>query len=285
MALSGNGKAPRRAIVGIGLKMHLGYAATLDYLGSLAAAQERLADVEVFVLPSFPMIPAARALLADTQIAYGAQDGHWVDAGPHTGSVAPGTLAELGCTMMEVGHAERRRDFGEDDVMTGMKAAAALRWGLTPIICVGEQSKSADAPRIVADQVRSTFEHIPVRSGPIIVAYEPVWAIGCNEAAPPLRIRAVVEAIRSAVAWRDTDTRIVYGGGVTATNARGILDAGADGVFASRALIDVADVEELVRRLPGSRSPTSNLEPTTNTSGCTPKRDWSIVPERGHPRP
>jgi L-erythrulose 1-phosphate isomerase len=217
-------------IVGVGMKMYLGYEASLRYLADVARLAPR--DVSLFVLPSFPVLPAARELLAGTGVAYGAQDGHWADAGPHTGSVSPAMLAELGCTYVEVGHAERRRDFCEDDDMTARKAAAAARHGLVPIVCVGELREQDDPVEVVSTQLE------PLGHYPMIVAYEPVWAIGARQPADPERIARVVEAIRTRP--------ILYGGSVTPDEVPAILATGADGVFASRSMLTVEGFERVV---------------------------------------
>jgi triosephosphate isomerase len=236
-------------IVGVGMKMYLGYDESLRYLADVARAGAR--DVSLFVLPSFPVLPAAGRLLAGTGIAYGAQDGHWEDAGPHTGSVSPAMLAELGCTYVEVGHAERRRDFGEDDAMTARKAAAAARHGLTPIVCVGELREDDDPVEVVRRQLDPIGDH------PLVVAYEPVWAIGAKQPADPERIARVVEAIPRSP--------ILYGGSVTPAEVAAILATGADGVFASRSMLTLAGLERVVaaatRRPPAAGSPSRGRSP------------------------
>ncbi|MGH3139091.1 MAG: triose-phosphate isomerase family protein, partial [Gaiellales bacterium] len=134
-----------RPLVGAGLKMFLGYAETIGYLRELAASAAEFDGVEVFVLPSFPVLAAARDLLAGSAVRYGAQDAHWEESGAYTGCVSPAVLRELGCTFVEVGHAERRRLFGESDDMVARKALAAVRCGLEPIVCVGEAHESDGA--------------------------------------------------------------------------------------------------------------------------------------------
>jgi triosephosphate isomerase len=233
-------------IVGIGMKMYLGYAESLAYLRELAAASGRLQGVSLFVLPPFPVLAAARELLAGTRIAYGAQDGHWEDAGPHTGSVSAVMLAELGCSLMEVGHAERRRDFGEDDAMTGRKAAAATRAGLVPVICVGELDTSGDAEGVVRRQVEAVLGAVGEDAAPLAIAYEPVWAIGAERPAGPEHIARVLDVIRSAGAGRRGRFTVLYGGGVMPEQVAEILAAGADGVFASRSGLDLTRLQRVV---------------------------------------
>ena len=124
--------------------MFLGYEDSVRYLGAVAAAAPRFAGVSIFVLPSFPVIAEAARALGGTAVAYGAQDGHWEQEGAFTGCVSPSLLHELGCTFMEVGHAERRRLFGADDSTTARKARAAVDAGLVPVICIGEEHAGND---------------------------------------------------------------------------------------------------------------------------------------------
>jgi triosephosphate isomerase len=235
-----------KAIVGVGMKMFLGYAESLRYLTDLAAAAGRLETVSLFVLPSLPLMPAAKELFAKTGIAYGAQDGHWQDSGPHTGSVSPAMLAELGCSLMEVGHAERRRDFGEDNAMTGRKAAAAARWGLVPLVCVGEQHETAQAEVVVQRQVDAVFAELPDDGCPVVIAYEPVWAIGAERTATAEHVERVVHVIRAVGAGRKGTVKVVYGGSVVPERVGVILAAGADGVFASRSVLSLPKLERVI---------------------------------------
>jgi triosephosphate isomerase len=155
-------------------------------------------------------------------------------------------LAELGCTFVEVGHAERRRDFGEDDAMTGRKAAAAARRGLVPIVCVGELHSGDDPERVVRGQVDTVLERLADDDAPIVVAYEPVWAIGAERPADADRVGRVVRVVRAAAAGRAGPLRVLYGGSVVPEEVPGILGAGADGVFASRSMLTLAGLERVV---------------------------------------
>ena len=187
-------------VVGAGLKMFLGYAETVRYLHELAACAEEFEGVSVFVLPSFPVLAAAQDLLSVSPVRYGAQDGHWEEAGPYTGCVSPAMLRELGCTFVEVGHAERRRLFHETDAMVARKAVAAARCGLIPIVCVGEQRIGDPADQIVAAQVVSVLESLPAEAD-LVIAYEPVWAIGAAASAEPRHIEQVVSMVRRLDRW------------------------------------------------------------------------------------
>src|SRR3954447_3306953 len=132
-----------KAIIGVSLKMYFGYQRTLDYCRdvagvALAHPAVQRGDIELFVLPMLPALPEAARILGVAGAGTGAQDIFWEDEGAYTGEVSGRTIAELGERYAEVGHAERRRIFGEDERVIGLKTAAAYRNGLTPVLCVGE---------------------------------------------------------------------------------------------------------------------------------------------------
>ena len=235
-----------RPLVGAGLKMFLGYAETIGYLRELAASAAEFDGVSVFVLPSFPVLAAARELLAGSPVRYGAQDAHWEESGAYTGCVSPAVLRELGCTFVEVGHAERRHLFGESDDMVARKALAAVRCGLEPIVCVGEEHETdGAAAAIVGDQAAAVLAPLPSAAAGVI-AYEPVWAIGAETAADPERVAGVVAEVRRRAAGRDGDLRILYGGSVGPGEIAGLLAAGVDGVFVGRAATAVSGLREVI---------------------------------------
>ncbi len=235
-----------RPLVGAGLKMFLGYAETIGYLRELAASAAEFDGVSVFVLPSFPVLAAARELLAGSPVRYGAQDAHWEESGAYTGCVSPAVLRELGCTFVEVGHAERRHLFCESDDMVARKAVAAVRCGLEPIVCVGEEHETdGAAATIVGDQVAAVLAPLP-SAADLVVAYEPVWAIGAETAADPERVAGVVAEVRRLAAGRDGDLRILYGGSVGPDEIAGLLAAGVDGVFVGRGALAIDGLRSIV---------------------------------------
>ena len=190
-------------ILGVSLKTYLGYRQTLDWavaVGQLLAKRTRR-NIELFVLPSFPTLPAVAEILADTGIAVGAQDLCADDAGNRTGEVTGALLAEIGCRYVETGHAERRTLFGETDAVVAAKTATALRHGLTPVLCLGEV-EPVSTGAAVQECVRQLAAALP---GPVtervLVAYEPQWAIGAAEPAGDGHIVGVVP-----------DAAVIYGG-------------------------------------------------------------------------
>jgi triosephosphate isomerase len=236
-----------RPVVGAGLKMFLGYAETVGYLSELAASAGEFDGVSVFVLPSFPGLAAAQELLAGSPVRYGAQDAHWEEAGAYTGCVSPAVLRELGCTFVEVGHAERRRLFRESDHMVAQKALAAVRCGLEPIVCVGEERRAGNgtAAAVVGDQVAALLEALP-DDADLVIAYEPVWAIGAEAAADPRHVAGAVAEVAMRAAGRAGDVRVLYGGSVRPGDVAGLLAAGVDGLFVGRAAIPLSGFREIV---------------------------------------
>jgi triosephosphate isomerase len=239
--------------VAISLKMYFGYRRAGGYcaaLASLAARhpQVRSGSTDLVVLPSFVSIPAALEAAGSTRLRVGAQDLAVEDSGAFTGEVSGVELAEIGVTHVEVGHAERRRLFGESDEVVAGKTAAALRHGLVPLLCVGESScgSPADAARVVAHQVASALPDGTQKR--VLVAYEPVWAIGAPKPAPVDYIRSVCGEVRPALRERLGDFGIVYGGSA-GPGLVGALGNAVDGLFLGRFAHDVSAVEAVLDEL------------------------------------
>ena len=225
--------------VAISLKMYFSHARTLNYCASVAELAVRDAGVargttELVVLPTFVSIPGALGLLAGTPVRVGAQDLCTDDAGAFTGEVSGAELAELGCSHVEVGHAERRRLFGEDEAMVTAKTGAAIRNGLVPILCVGEPTRVEPGPAadVCVRQTLAALEGGDL-SARIVVAYEPHWAIGQPHPAPTGYVREVCERTRSALAGRLADFAILYGGSA-GPGLLTELSSSVDGLFLGR---------------------------------------------------
>lgn len=212
--------------------------------GIAAAPSGATADREWFVLPPFPALSAAQASLQGSRIRWGGQDVHEDDSGAHTGDVSAPMLADLGCTIAEIGHSERRRDHGETTRRIAGKVRAALRWGLTPLLCVGEATRGVPdaAIGLVEGELAGALgdlgsDHL----AQVVVAYEPAWAIGEGAQAADLEhVAALHAAIRG---WLDgrgaTAVRVLYGGSVNPANAADLLTVpGVDGLFVGRAALD-----------------------------------------------
>lgn len=204
--------------VGVSTKMYLGYQASLDWLAGVreeVLARPALAgEIEIFVAPSFPVLESARRILDGSGVLLSAQNSS-AGGGALTGEVSPAILAELGVELVEIGHAERRRLFGEDDDVVALKTAAVAAAGMTPLLCIGEneQRAPAEAANFCFQQVRSALGGT-LEPEAVILAYEPVWAIGAEKPAPPEYVNDVVVGLREQLAEHYGGSRpaMVYGG-------------------------------------------------------------------------
>lgn len=233
-------------LVGVSLKMYMDHARTLQWLGEVATlARDGRADaVELFVIPDFLSLYPSAAVLEGTAVKLGAQDVFWEDNGPYTGEISAPMLAQAGCRYVEIGHAERRRLFGETDEQVAAKCAAAIRAGMIPVLCIGEpeQGEPADAVAFCAAQLQAVFDAVP-SDGPLLVAYEPVWAIGAAEPAAPTYIRDVARGLRPLLSGRPA--RLIYGGSAGPGLFTG-LDGSVDGLFLGRFAHDTSALAQVL---------------------------------------
>jgi triosephosphate isomerase len=238
-------KRPKRT-VGVSLKMYFSLEKTAQYIRDFALLGPHALshNVEIFLIPDFLSLTAASTVLrleAPT-VRLGAQDCFWEDSGAYTGEISPAVLKSIGCSMVELGHAERRRLFGETNVEVAKKAQAAERNGLTPLVCIGEktQGTTKDAVEECRAQIKSV---LAVTEQEIIFAYEPVWAIGQPKPASAEYVVGVTKELRKLCGHRQV--RFLYGGSA----GPGTFDAmreGVDGLFLGRFGHDVANFREVV---------------------------------------
>lgn len=242
-----------RVSVGVSLKMYFGHADArrwFERVAELAVAHPAVADgrVECFVIPTYLQVLPALAAFEGTRVVVGAQDVATDDSGAFTGEVSAAELAEVGVRVAEVGHAERRRLFGETDQVVAAKTAAALRNGIAPVLCLGESERADAAGAAVATiaQLHSALEDAP--AGRVLVAYEPVWAIGAPKPAPSEHIAEVTRALRAELdGLPGRDGSLVIYGGSAGPGLLTRLGDSVDGLFLGRfahdpsALADVLD--------------------------------------------
>ncbi|MCT1459736.1 triose-phosphate isomerase [Aestuariimicrobium sp. p3-SID1156] len=214
---------------------------------------------ECVVLPPFTDLRTVQTLVEGDKltIGYGAQDVSTHDKGAYTGEVSAEMLAKLNCAYVVVGHSERRQYHGEDDAVVNAKAKKALEHGITPIICVGEGldiRKEGRQVEYTLDQVRGSLEGIPAEQvAGLVIAYEPVWAIGTGEVATPADAQEVCGAIRADIAERigaeaAEKVRIQYGGSVKAANVVEIMaQPDVDGALVGGASLDPEEFAGIVR--------------------------------------
>ncbi|HXO18522.1 MAG TPA: triose-phosphate isomerase [Thermoanaerobaculia bacterium] len=242
-AMTAGAERRRLPLVAANWKMNLLRAEAVAYCRTL---RRGLAwpQVKVILFPSFPLLPAVAAELADTEVTVGGQDLHPDERGAHTGDVSAAQLVDAGCLWALCGHSERRRDHGESDELVARKAAAAARHGLLPLVCVGETREERMAERtfeVLARQLRAATGG---RSDRLALAYEPVWAIGTGETATAETAEEVHRFLRATLAEalgeRQAETTpILYGGSVTPDNAAGLIaERDVDGFLVGGASLD-----------------------------------------------
>ena len=211
----------RRPIVAGNWKMN-GLGAEAEALATNLARRTWVVGAPAFELllcPPFTLVARVAAAVAGSGIAVGGQDCHTEEKGAHTGDVSAAMLADLGCSFVIVGHSERRRLFGDTDDAVNRKTKAALAAGLIPIVCVGETLEERDGgemPAVLTRQVRGGLNGLSAEQvGTLVVAYEPVWAIGTGRTPTTADIAEVHASIRARLGDRGAgDARILYGGSV-----------------------------------------------------------------------
>lgn len=221
----------RTPILAANWKMHKSVAETERFAAALLPLVGDLDDVEIVVAPPFPSLQALGRALEGSRVQLAAQNVHDQDHGAFTGEVSASMLAELGCRYAVVGHSERRHLFGEGDGFVAKKAAALLAHGIRPIVCIGEtldQREDGSTFEVVEGQLDGSLEGIPnERAAELVVAYEPVWAIGTGRTATPEMAQEVHGRIREWLRKRfgpaGEQIRIQYGGSVKPDNAAALM--------------------------------------------------------------
>ncbi|WP_075181419.1 triose-phosphate isomerase family protein [Pantoea sp. 1.19] len=240
--------------LGVSLKMYFGYQQTLNWCEAVAALARRHPAIQsgkvgLFVLPAFPALPAVLACFADTPVRVGAQNVCHTGPGAWTGEVSASMLQELGCTLAEIGHAERRRHFAEDAAQIAAKVALSLRHRLTPVLCIGEAHSGTPAQAIALCQQQldeALAETVGQGlGGTLLFAWEPQWAIGAPAPAPDSYIRAVCAGLRQLRLPAGITLRIIYGGSAGPGLIQR-LGSDVDGLFLGRFAHDPRALESIV---------------------------------------
>ncbi|MCL4864578.1 MAG: triose-phosphate isomerase [Gemmatimonadales bacterium] len=241
-------------------KMHLGPQAAREFLRLYLADRPSDGPHQVAFFPPAVSLEAVAQALADRPaIAVGVQDVHWEPKGAYTGATSIPLAKEAGATMVLIGHSERRHVFGESEEETGRKLRATLEAGLVPVLCVGEllaEREQGTTEAVVLRQLRAALEGVgPEQLATLVVAYEPVWAIGTGRNATPEDAAAVHAVLRAALAEAGRpDARILYGGSVNSGNVAALLaQAEIDGVLVGGASLDPAGWAALVAAGDGIR--------------------------------
>lgn len=198
--------------------------------------------VQPFIVPPFTSLREVKRLLEKTPVRVGAQNMHWAESGPWTGEISPAMLTDCGADLVELGHSERRRYFGETDEAIGLKVEAAVRHGLMPLVCIGETADQRDrdeADQVLERQVETALGNLvgSAKTAPVLLAYEPVWAIGEKGQPAPPAYADQRHAHISAVASELTGQKVpcLYGGSVNADNCVDLISRPhVDGLFIGR---------------------------------------------------
>ena len=248
---------PRRPVVAGNWKMNTTLAEAHALAASLAEPLSNLGEVETVVCPPFISLATVGEAIAGSATTLGAQNCHYEAKGAYTGEISPAMLADLGCRYVILGHSERRTHCGETDDLIARKIGAALAHGLTPIVCVGEdlaQNDSGHTAAVVSRQVRAALAGVSgEQAAALVIAYEPVWAIGTGRAATAAGANATIRTIRQVVASlagqpAAAAIRIQYGGSVTPANAAELFrQPEVDGALVGGASLKAADFVAICR--------------------------------------
>lgn len=238
-------------------KMHCARAEAEALVTGLKVSVAEVTDRQVLVAPPFTALEAAARAAKGSALLLAAQDMHWEPKGAYTGEVAPGMLTDAGCTHVIIGHSERRQFFAETDETVNKKVAAAFEHGLVPIMCVGELLAEREAAKTMAVLDRQVRNGLKGRDAVdiqrLVVAYEPVWAIGTGKVATPEQAQEVHAFIREVVKEMfghaaSAACRILYGGSVKPDNVDELMgEQDIDGALVGGASLQIESFARIVR--------------------------------------
>lgn len=240
----------RRPFIAGNWKMYKGVSEASSLASELVGSCRDMAEIDIAVAPPFTALAAVGEALAGSAIGLGAQNMHWEDEGAFTGEVSAVMLKDAGCEYVILGHSERRRYFNETDKNVNRKTLAALSHKLAPIVCVGESEEERDrgVTFVVVDrQINGALNDVAApQLSELVIAYEPVWAIGTGRTATPGQAQEVHQAIRSRLGAlfgneAASNVRILYGGSVKPNNIDDLMaEADIDGALVGGASLDAA---------------------------------------------
>jgi triosephosphate isomerase len=247
----------RKPIIAGNWKMNKTVAEAVDLSQKLRILCKGLQGVEVVVCPPFTALQATAKALHGSSIHLGAQNLHWEDRGAFTGEISPVMIKDVGCDYVILGHSERRQYFHETNHTVSKRITAALSHGLIPIVCVGETLAEREEDRtfsVVEEQIRGCiWPRTRAQSESLVIAYEPVWAIGTGRNATPDQANEVHTFIRYLLQdlfgdGISTSTRILYGGSVTPRNIEALMDQpDLDGALVGGASLDAESFVQIVK--------------------------------------
>jgi triosephosphate isomerase len=247
----------RKPLIAANWKMYKTPAQAVDFLNAFLPLVAGHTRDEIVLFPSATSLEAATRAASGSNVAIGAQNMHWLDEGAYTGETSAPMLNAIGCTSILIGHSERRQHFGETDEQVNLKLVQALKHNLLPIVCVGETDVEREAnhtEEVVRRQVSRGIVGIDAaRATPLVIAYEPVWAIGTGKTATPHIAAEAHLIIRGEVArilgrsFAD-QLRILYGGSVKPDNATALMnEPEIDGALVGGASLDAVSFSRIVK--------------------------------------
>lgn len=222
----------RKPIIAGNWKLFKTQLEAVDFVNSIKPLVANQQNVEIVIAPVFTALAAAAQAMQGSNIRLAAQDCFWEEGGAFTGEVSPGLLKDVGCSHVIIGHSERRQYFGENDETVNKKTRAAIAQGLVVLLCVGEslaEREAGDTFKVIEGQIKGGLAGISsAELDKLVVAYEPVWAIGTGKTASDEQAQEVHSFIRKLVSelYRQADAdklRILYGGSVKPENAKGLM--------------------------------------------------------------
>ncbi|WP_394848344.1 triose-phosphate isomerase [Pendulispora brunnea] len=238
----------RRPLIAGNWKMFHGGNSGLALAADVVSIAKRVPHADLVISPPYTILGAVSLDCQGKKVAIAAQNLHAKDKGAFTGEISGPMLVEAGCTWVIIGHSERRQLFGETDATVAEKTAAALQYGLLPIVCVGETLAEREAGKtlaVVKRQLEAFLDILAASDKAVAIAYEPVWAIGTGKNAGPAEAEEVHAAIRAWLAEKSPAlaqrTRVLYGGSVKPDNAKALLGCpNVDGALIGGASLDAA---------------------------------------------
>ncbi len=247
----------RKPFIAGNWKMHMTIREAKELVEAMKPGLEEIAGVEKAVCPPFVALPAVAEMLGDSSIKVGAQNMHWEEKGAFTGEISPTMLQGL-CDYVILGHSERRKYFCETDEAVNRKVKSALAHGLTPIICVGEnleQNEAGLTSQVVREQIKADLDGLtPEQVAGLVIAYEPIWAIGTGKAATPEYAEKVIrEDIRGTISVlfgkeAAEKVRVQYGGSTKSANIESFMEMpDIDGALVGGASLKAEEFVKMIR--------------------------------------
>ncbi len=246
----------RMPLIAANWKMFKTVPEAISFVKSIQKETGPCSDREILIAPPFTALNEVRSILKQLGYSLGAQNCHWEEKGAFTGEISPSMLKDVGCDYVIVGHSERRQMFGESNETVGLKAAAVFEAGMRPVICVGEvldQREQGKTFEVVAGQVEGALKGLSqAEAQRLVIAYEPVWAIGTGRTATPEQAQEVHAYIRDRIGVLfnkevEIKVRILYGGSVKPDNIDALMaKPDIDGALVGGASLEVSSFKRLV---------------------------------------